>query len=156
MHDFLSTVSFIECFPQQSNIYDAPLSGYQNITNTSTAKQSAVFGLREFSWNLTGNYEDRGRYLEELQFVVEGVQYPESELQYPESKLQFPESELRSELQYKWRVGYRAPAATTYASDVEYSLLVSALVLPRGYMQVSSGPLNIHYIVDTLIVGTAR
>ena len=151
MHDVSSTVSFIECSPQQSNIYDAPLSGYQNITNTSTAKQSAVFGLREFSWNLTGNYEDRGRYLEELLFAVEGVQYPESELQYPESelqypesKLQYPESELRSELQYKWRVGYRAPAATTYASDVEYSLLVSALVLPRGYMQVSSGPLNIH------------
>ena len=126
-------------FPQQSNIYDGPLSGYQNISNTSTVKHSAVFGLREFAWSLTGSYENRGRYLEELQFAVEGVQYPESERQYPESVLQYPESD---QLQYKWRVGYRAPAATTYASDVEYSLLVSALVLPRDYLQVSSTQSN--------------
>ena len=133
-------------FPQQSNIYDGPLSGYQNISNTSTVKHSAVFGLREFAWSLTGSYENRGRYLEELQFAVEGVQYPESERQYPESERQYPESELRypesDQLQYKWRVGYRAPAATTYASDVEYSLLVSALVLPRDYLQVSSTQSN--------------
>ena len=105
----------------QSDIYQPPLTGRETVTNATSAKHSVIYGLREFSWTLleTDNRKDRGRYLEELVFSVEGLTPHSSE-----------------QLQYQWIMGFRAPKATTYPSDVEYSMVVAALVLSKQQFEV--------------------
>ncbi len=102
----------------QGNIFQSPISGTGKLVNTSTADQSAIIAFGELAWNMTGRYKDRGRYLEELAFSVR----------------QLPSTS--QEVEYQWTVGYRAPKVTTYASDVSYSVVVAALVVPQDWVQV--------------------
>ena len=43
--------------------------------------------------------------------------------------------------EFQWEMGFMAPRVTTYPSDVEYSMAVSTLALPREYIQVNT----VHY-----------
>ena len=72
------------------------------------------------SWNLleTEGHQDRGRYLEELVFSLESQQLSDPEISYT------------------WRMGYTAPKLTTYASNVKYSLVAAALVVPKQFLSV--------------------
>lgn len=108
--------SIIKSF--QGNIFQSPISGTGKLLNTSTSSQSAITGITELAWNMTGHYQDRGRYLEELVFSVQ----------------QLPTSSR--DVEYQWAVGYRAPTATTYASDVSYSIVMTTLLLPKEWVQV--------------------
>lgn len=106
----------------KADIYQPPLSGKETLANTSVATQSALLGLSEISWNLlqTDGYLDRGRYLEELVFSITPQFQPQT----------------KSEISYTWTMGYRDPTATTYPSNVQYSMVVAALVTPKENLLV--------------------
>lgn len=106
----------------QADIYQSPLSGQETLTNTSMATQSALLGLTEISWSLlqTDGYLDRGRYLEELVFSITPQVQPQTE----------------SGISYTWTMGYRDPPLTTYPSNVQYSLVVAALVTAKENLLV--------------------
>ena len=111
----------------QAIITEAPLTGQGALANTSTAKQSALMGLREISWSLleTNGHQDRGRYLEELVFSLTQKQQQQHMMWRKDT-----------EIGYTWTMGYRDPSLTTYRSNVQYSLAVAALVAPREYLLV--------------------
>lgn len=106
----------------KGDIYQPPLRGQETLANTSMATQSALLGLSEISWSLlqTDGYLDRGRYLEELVFSITPQLQPLT----------------KSEISYTWTMGYRDPALTTYPSNVQYSMVVGALVTPKENLLV--------------------
>ena len=106
----------------QGDIYQAPLSGRETLTNTSITKQSALLGITEISWTLTetDGYLNRGRYLEELVFFIKQLKNESGD----------------DKISYMWTVGYRDPALTTYPSNIEYSLGIAALIAPAESLQV--------------------
>lgn len=101
----------------KADIYQPPLSGQETLANTSVTTQSALLGLSEISWSLlqTDGYKDKGRYLEELVFSVTPHLQPLT----------------NSEISYTWTMGYRDPVLTTYPSNVQYSMVIAALVTPK-------------------------